>query len=270
MQYRRYSVGDMRRIIEESANEFKPVMGNNVQADNKKNNEKAYKESNAKTSKYDGGAREEKKNLLYPQSDNKGMQDLEYENMSPEFAKKVQAQIKGYTSAQNEEEHKDEPIGNGEINNIEGMDSRAKAFKSGKDTASEIGLTGRELKAKDIEALTKTIYDKVEESKKIAKLNFKNTVFISENHMMSKIPDDYKVEGKKFVMRDKENTEYIVEWHSESKPMVINRTKIINEHNRINKLFHYKSNESKTNAQGRLNEEKCMNDMLKRVKQLMK
>mgnify|MGYP003556544835 FL=1 len=39
MQYRRYRVGDMQNIIMESAKEFKPVMGDGVQADNKKNNE---------------------------------------------------------------------------------------------------------------------------------------------------------------------------------------------------------------------------------------
>lgn len=270
MQNRRYSVGDMRRIIKESANEFKEVIGSDVRKGNKENNEKAYKESSARTSKYDGGARKEKKNILYPQSDNKGMQDLEYTNMTPEFAKRVQAQAKGFFNDEDEKKHGKEPLGNAERNNIEGMEERAKAFKAGKDTASEIGLTGRELKAKDIEALTKTMYDKVEESKKVAKLNFKNTVFISENHMMSKIPDDYKKEGKKFVMRDKENNEYIVEWHNEKKPLVINRTRVINEHNRINELFHYKSNNSKTSAQSRLNEDIEMNTMLTRVKQLMK
>ena len=267
MQTRKYSVGAMRQIIQESANEFKPVMGSNVEKDNKKINDKAYQDSRARTAKYDGGAKNEKKNILYPQSDNKGMQDLEYTNMSKEFSDKVKSQIKGYTSADNEKKHKNEPLGNAEINDIKGMEDRAKAFKLGKDIASEIGLTSRELDKKDIEELTKTIYN---ESKKVSRLNFKNTVFISENHMMSKIPDDYKTEGKKFIMKDKENKEYIVEWHTEKSPVVINRTKVINEHNRIQELFHYKSGESKTTAQSRLNEDVQVNEMLNRVKQLMK
>ena len=267
MQNRRYSVGEMRHIIQESASEFKPVMGSNVEKDNKKINDKAYQDSKSRTANYDGGAKNKTKNILYPQSDNKGMQYLEYTNMSKEFSDKVKSQIKGYTSAYNEKKHKNEPLGNAEINNIEGMDDRAKTFKRGKDVASEIGLTSRELNKKDIEGLTKTIYN---ESKKVSRLNFKNTVFISENHMMSKIPDDYKVEGKKFIMKDKDNKEYIVEWHSEKSPLVINRTKVINEHNRIQQLFHYKSGESKTTAQGRLNEDVQVNEMLNKVKQLMK
>lgn len=267
MQNRRYSVGEMRHIIQESAKEFKPVMGSNVEKDNKTINDKAYQDSKARTAKYDGGAKNEKKNILYPQSDNKGMQDLKYTNMSKEFSDKVKSQIKGYTSADNEKKHKDEPLGNAKINDIKGMDDRAKAFKKGKDVASEIGLTSRELDKKDIEELTKTIYN---ESKKVSRLNFKNTIFISENHMMTKIPDDYKVEGKKFIMKDKENKEYIVEWHTEKSPIVINRTKVINEHNRIQQLFHYKSGESKTTAQSRLNEDVQVNEMLNRVKQLMK
>ena len=61
------------------------------------------------------------------------------------------------------------------------------------------------------------------ESKKISVLNFKNTTFLNESHMISRIPDEYKVEGKKFIMEDKNNTEYLVEWSEE--PKILNTTK---------------------------------------------
>lgn len=267
MRNRRYSVGEMRKVIMESANEFKPVMGKNVEKDNKKNNEQAYKDSTARASKYDGGVKSNKKEITYPQSDNKGMQDLEYTNMSKEFAERVKSQTKGYLTPEEEKTRKKEGYGNAEVHDMKGMGDRAKAFKKAKDTASEIGVTAQHLDPKSIEELTKTIYN---ESKKISRLNFKNTVFLTENHMLSKVPDDYKTEGKKFIMKDMENKEYIVEWHNETDPVVINRTKVINEHNRIKELFQYKSGETKTTAQSRLNEEVKVNEMLNKVKTLMK
>ena len=44
MSVRQYSVRELRRVIKESSNEFKPVMGRNVEKDNKKINVKAYQE----------------------------------------------------------------------------------------------------------------------------------------------------------------------------------------------------------------------------------
>jgi hypothetical protein len=56
MSVRQYSVRELRRVIKESSNEFKPVMGRNVEKDNKKINVKAYQEIENETRNYDGGA----------------------------------------------------------------------------------------------------------------------------------------------------------------------------------------------------------------------
>ena len=57
-----YRVGDLRRIIKESAtkNEFKAVYGGGVQDDNKKINRQAYKDIEKETSSYDGGVSKKK------------------------------------------------------------------------------------------------------------------------------------------------------------------------------------------------------------------
>ena len=46
-----YTFGDLKRVIKESTNEFKPKMGANVIRDNARNNVKAVKE----VKEYDGG-----------------------------------------------------------------------------------------------------------------------------------------------------------------------------------------------------------------------
>ena len=45
MAIKTFKVGDLNKFIMESANEFKPKMGSNVESENKKNNDKSYKES---------------------------------------------------------------------------------------------------------------------------------------------------------------------------------------------------------------------------------
>ena len=48
-----YKVGDLRKVVRESANEFKPVFGKNVPEDNKKINKDAYNEIEKETLWYE-------------------------------------------------------------------------------------------------------------------------------------------------------------------------------------------------------------------------
>jgi hypothetical protein len=263
MAIRKYNVSELRKIIAESANEFKPVMGKNVERDNKTNNEKAYKEMNSTTSKYDGGARKETSKHAYPNDDNKGMQDLEYENMSDDYKKRVQSQMKGYASAEAEKQHKNDDFGNAEFNEITNMKERHKNMANGKQKAKEIGLTSREIDKKEFEKQSQSVFEN-----KVSTLKFKNTIFMTEQHMMQRIPDSFKVEGKKFIMKDKANNEYLIEWAEE--PKVVCTSKINEQTNRIKELFAYKSNVKQSTSQTRLAEEKKINNMLEKTRLLMK
>lgn len=53
--------------------------------------------------------------------------------------------------------------------------------------------------------------DNVNEAKQIKRLTFKNTTFLDESHVLSKVPEDYKVDENRFYMRDKTGTDYLVE-----------------------------------------------------------
>jgi hypothetical protein len=103
---------------------------------------------------------------------------------------------------------------------------------------------------------------------KISTLKFKNTVFLTEQHMMQRIPDTFKVEGKKFIMKDKVNNEYLIEWSEE--PKVLCTSKVNEQTNRIKELFAYKSNVKQSTSQTRLAEDTKLNDMLGKARFLMK
>ena len=163
-----------------------------------------------------------------------------------------------------ENKHKKDPFGNAEFTEIDGMDEKNKTLRNGKHIAKEIGLTSREINKKDIEDQTHSVF----ENKKIARLKFKNTTFLTENHMLTKVPDDFKVDGRKFSMRDKHDNEYLVEWGETPKVSCI--TKINEQKNRIQELFNYKRGESNTSCASRLTEENKVTDMLNKTRQLMK
>ena len=86
--------------------------------------------------------------------------------------------------------------------------------------------------------------------------------------MLSRVPDNFKVEGRKFIMKDKNNNEFLVEWSEE--PKITNRTKINEQKNRIQELFNYKRSESTTSSQSRLTEETKFSDILGKARKLMK
>lgn len=265
METRQYNVGELRRILMEASNEFKPVLGDNVEKDNKKINDEAYNEMNNATKKYDGGAKNESsKKSNYPQDDNRGMQDLEYDSINDDFKDRVKSQLKGYVSSDAEKQHKSDAFGNAEFNDIEGIEDRTKAFKQAKVNSKAIGLTSREIDKKEFEKLSSNVF----EEQKMPRLKFKNTVFLTEEHALSKVPDDFRIEGKKFIMRDKNDSEFLIEWGEN--PKAINRTKINEQKNRVQELFNYKRATSNTTCESRLNEDKQISDMLGKARLLMK
>jgi hypothetical protein len=266
----RIKVGDLRRTIKE-ANEFKPVVFGDDET--KKINNKAYSDITKETSKYDGGLTKSNRKIGggIGATDNKGMHDLTYDNINKPFQDRVKSQMKGYVSKDAEDKHKNDDFGNATFDNngkvYDAAKDHAKAAKQGKDTAAEIGLTGSKLNKNDIEDNNKTMY----ENKKIKRLTFK-TQFISEGHMLSKVPDELKVEGKRFIMKDTADNEYLVEW-SNREPKVtkkVNMTLVNEQKNRIKELWGYKSPESSHSTSSfRVQENKGFTDMVNRARKLM-
>lgn len=264
-------VGELRRVLREG-NEFKPVVFG--VDDTKKTNEKAYSDIKKETEKYDGGLTKKDSKKLgggISATDNKGMHDLAYDNISKPFKDRIKSQMKGYVSKDAEDKHKNDEFGNATFDKDENIynaaKEHAKAVKQGKDTAAEIGLTGRELNKNDIEKNTETM----EESKKIKMLSFKNTKFLSEGHMMTMIPDEFKVEGKRFIMRDGADNQYLVEWTAKEPNVTkkLNMTLVNEQKERMKQLWGYKSAEAKTSTSSfRIQENNEFADMVRKARKL--
>ena len=124
------NVGDLRKTVKESTKEFNAKMGVGVETENKKNNEKSYKESSKKIEDFDGGIRNTARKI--ERSDDKNRTVLDYTpSIEPDekYKKRVKAQSKGYTS---ELEEKNGIEKNGEF------DDEAKIYNSMKKNADEI------------------------------------------------------------------------------------------------------------------------------------
>jgi hypothetical protein len=180
--------------------------------------------------------------------------------------------MKGYVSKDAEDKHKNDEFGNATFDNdgniYKAAKDHAEMVKKGKDAAVEIGLTGRELNKTEVEKQRETMG----ESKKIKMLTFKNTQFISENHMMTRIPDEYKTEGNRFVMKDSADNQYLVEWHVKE-PVVTkkpNMTLVNEQKERMKQLWNYQYAEAKTSTSSfRVQEDKEFSDMVKKARKLM-
>ena len=269
------NVGELRRVLnEESKNEFKPVVFGDKES--KQINDKAYSDIKKETENYDGGLtnKTQKVGGGINATDNKGMHDLEYDNINKPFKDRVKSQMKGYVSKDAEDKHKNDEFGNADFDKdgkiYNAAKGHAEAVKKGKDAAVEIGLTGRELNKTEIEKQRETMG----ESKKIKMLTFKNTQFLSEGHMMTRIPDEYKTEGNKFIMKDSSDNQYLVEWHTTSEPMVTkkpNMTLVNEQKERMKQLWGYKSAEAKTSTSNfRIQEDKEFSDMVNKARKLIK
>lgn len=200
---RSITVGGMRKLIMESQGQFNPVMGNGVESENKKNNEKSYKDAKSKTD-----AKEVKVKHIADKSNDKNKTTLDYTFTSDpgkNYKERVHAQAKGYTSKMEEE--------NGIEKSAEFGDD---FYKTAKEVGQDLHKKEEDFKKTGLQAseLPDGTFKKEDmyESKSIKTVRFKKTKFLTEEHMMSKIPDEMKVEGRKFKMKDMDDQTYLLEW----------------------------------------------------------
>lgn len=267
MSERVYTIDELKTLITESASEIKAKIGDGVVATNKKENSKAYSDAKKKSEKLNGGSKETKRQIHDKEDGNKTTLDYAMEaNCDENFRDKVKAQAEGYTSTLEKK--------NGIEKAAEFSDATYKQFaKAGKEMADNkveakrSGLTAR--------TLPKSAFEKeglYKESKKIAVLNFKNTTFLNESQMISRIPDDYKTEGKRFKVKDADSNEFIVEWvDGEANILSYENKKKLNESiDLFKKLSQYNSATQfkKTTTASRLNENNEFSKILNNVRMI--
>jgi hypothetical protein len=275
-----YRVGELRQLVRESALQYSPVKGPGVDADNKRNNEKSYKDAEKAAKDYDGGLQPEKKGAL-PDKIDGNRTTLDYNpRTEPDkaFKDKVDAQAKGYTSKLEEENGIEK---GGAVFDKEGKIK--KNFEKASDKANEVkhdlavsGIQGNNLK--DENKKKETMYEQAKPKAK--RLEFKHTKFLNEEHMLDRIPEEYKIDGQRIYMKDREGSEYIVECEKSSKTGLIevnivgyNNSKKLNEQlDRINQLFNYRTeNEfAPSTAKERIEENDSFKGMMDLSRSLIK
>ena len=275
-----YKVGELRKIIAEQAQEFNPKVGPSVMSDNKKNNEKSYKDAEKAAKDYDGGLQPEKKGKLSAKTDG-NRTTLDYNpRIEPDksYKDKVEAQAKGFTSKLEED--------NGIEKGGAEFDKDGKILKQFEDAAKEKNKAQHELATSGVQGnnLKKEIEEKntmFENKKPVTKrLEFKHTKFLNEAQMLSRIPEEYKNDGQKIYMKDSIGNEYIVECTKSEKTGFIetnvvgfSNPKLLSEQKaRMEQLFEYQSSKefAPTTAKQRIEENNSFQDIMNLSRSLIK
>ena len=274
------TVKALKQLISESSNEFKAIIGPNVEKEDKKNNGKAYSDAKKRAKNYDGGLTKDVEIAKYQKTDgNKTTLDYCPENAPESYKKRVQAQVKGYTSVQEMENGIEKQ---GDYSNNDNIYQEFK--KSGSemhDNEENFKKTGLQANKMHQDTFKKEeMYESKDgfnmrnliniikenslketpafiEKPSVKTVYFKKTSFLNEGHMVSRIPDEFKNEGVQFKMKDKHGTEYLVEWLN-GKANIINRNhkqKIDETLNAYSHLSSYNGEEYNTpNGKARINE----------------
>ena len=136
------TVGELKKMVMESQDQFKPKVGDGVESENKKNNNKSYKDAETRS-----GAKEvkTKHNLDKKEDGNKTTLDYAIEaDCGKNFRDKVKAQAEGYTSTL-EKENGIEKIGDFSDDTYKQFKKAGEEMAKNKVEAKKAGLTAREL-----------------------------------------------------------------------------------------------------------------------------
>lgn len=264
-----FTAGELMSLLEESASDFKPKYGKGVEKE-KGENEKAVKKIMKDVEAYNPKPGNGKKDGDYDEYHNGNKTTMEPNfKIKPDkdYIKRNHALAKGYSSEMEEKNgiEKDPSLE---------YDGNDKIYKEVSASAKERS----KLAAKKRHAGLKTHLEKSEgecedntmfnESKKMKRLSFKRTIFLSEADMLKHVPEEYKKNGNRFSVKDASGTEYIVECKGDDKfdyvkaevVSVFNNDAINEELDRMKALFDYKSS-SYTRTKGQKNSSSVEDDM---------
>lgn len=244
-----YKIRDIQPLLIESKNEAKPVLGKGVASSNKKNNSEAVSNMLTDSEKTVKSARhkdnEQKQNI---DSDlNRTLLDLNYAYDPGEgYKERVKSQVHGYPSVENEKSHKGDDSTDYEGNKkfYKSQSEKSKYLSDKRTKIAHAGLKSHNLPKEEFEP-----HKVFNESKKMKRLLFKNTKFLSEAQMLNKIPEDYCYAGSKFIMQDADGLEYMIECvvdpvFKTTKINIVNkmnRNQLCEQFKRMKELYNYNS-----------------------------
>lgn len=277
-----YTFSELKRILEESTSEYKPKIGSKVIRDDAQNNVKAVKDIMKETGVIEDKVEDTKRDTnpenIY--DTNKTTLDVNFAyEPSKDYKERVKAQVHGYASKEHEKNSDtDESVDvSGNEKFYDEQEKKSKEQNKKETDERHAGLKSHNLDKENFK--DKTIY--TNESKKMKKLHFKNTVFLSESQVIKKVPDDYKTDGNCFIMEDKNNNQYLVECKVDDNLVGFTqltvtkkdtKEQVVEQIKRMQQLFEYKSSDYFKDAtkESRLNEDKNLSELINKVKELEK
>ena len=257
------TVKAIKGLIKESQQQFKAKLGNGVESGNKTNNGKAYSDAKKRAKDFDGGLSDEvgEKKADYKKEDfNKTLMDYTPDNVTPEYKKRVKKEfVNG--DKENEKIYKELKKSGEEQQKNEkelkksGLQAREwpdEVFDKDNMYESRDGFDMRKM----LNSLNEKTTRKQFNESHVKTVLFKKTEFLNEAHMISRIPDDFKKNGTSFKMKDKNGSEYLVEWDNNKANIIehVNKKGMDESISRMKELFDYRPSDTKTNYSDRLNE----------------
>lgn len=257
------TVKAIKGLIKESQQEFKAKIGNGVESGNKTNNGKAYSDAKKRAKDFDGGLSDEvgEKKAEYKKEDfNKTLMDYTPDNVTPEYKKRVKKEFvngddenekiyKEFKKSGEEQQKNEKELKKSGLQAREWPDE---VFDKGNMYESRDGFDMRKM----LNSLNEKTTRKQFNESHVKTILFKKTEFLNEAHMISRIPDDFKKNGTSFKMKDKNGSEYLVEWDNNKANIIehVNKKGMDESISRMKELFDYRSSDTKTNYSDRLNE----------------
>ena len=251
------------------AMEFKPVIGKDVEKENKKNNKEGVDFINKKVADYNPTKGYDKKENARGEKDyNRNTLDYNFSyEPSKSYKERVKSQVHGFNSKHEEENSNVEKENkgldfNGNRDFYKNNKSKKEELSKNNLTIKKSGLASRTMEDENFK--DKTIYEN-----KIKKLKFKKAIFINEEKMLSMIPSQYKVHGNRFIMEDSNNNQYLIECEQDKVFTDVVYAKVKDYKNeervdeafaRMKQLYNFKTSEDKKKTM--VNEDKFVSDMI--------
>jgi hypothetical protein len=238
-----YSGLEITKMLQESGYNYKPRVYDGkpvtVKPD-KKDAEKAVEDNNKNVKPNIGGDIKPVKFNTQETglNNNKDNLDLEYDSEpSDSFKDRVKKQVVGTPGAGADV--------SGNEKYLKAKTQKSKEITDKEHITKTTGLVSQHI---DIPK-PKTVFENID--RKTTKiLNFKNTKFNGKSHVFSLIPESYQKDGSVFIMKDKCDNEYLIEWRQgllKSEPVVIGfieNKKFESDMSKIKKMYEYKSSEA--------------------------
>lgn len=285
LEEKTYRFAEFVRVLREST-EHGVGIDPEITNDNAKNNTDAAEDIMKQTAEYDNvDVREEKEDEVGNSIDlNKALLDLNYaEEPSDDFKARSQANVHGFPSVENEKTSSAKDNDSlGYEGNKKFYSEKSKASKEQEKKDADIrhaGLTTHNLDRKNFERTT--AYKNESKQHNMKRLTLHGTTFLNESDVLSRIPDDYRKDGNRFMMEDREGNQYIIECKKDTildfvhahVEGVYNKKKLDEQRARMNQLAGYRSSVHANNALNesqRHAEDVKFGDLLNKLRDLTK